>query len=119
MLNQFAIEIDKDAQGRYAVIHTDGYINNQAGERIGQMADGLLNEGFRRLVLNLEKSTVINSIGISILIEVIEKMQELNGTLAFCCLTKTIAKTFTIMGLAEYAEIYGTEQEAINGVLAA
>ena len=118
MINQFAINVQKDGQGRFAVIHTDGYINNLAGERIGEVANGLIDEGFTRLVINMEKSTVINSIGISILIEVIEKMQEIGGTLAFCCLTKTIAKTFTIMGLAQFAKLFDTEAEAVQGVLA-
>jgi hypothetical protein len=44
-------------------------------------------------------------------------MQEMHGTLAFCHLTRTIAKTFTIMGLAQYAQIYETEVEAIRGVM--
>jgi anti-anti-sigma factor len=117
MLNQFAIHTQKDAQGRYAVIHTDGYINNLAGEKVGEQANALIAEGYRRLVINMEKSTVINSIGISILIEVIERMQDIQGTLAFCNLTRTIAKTFTIMGLAQYAQIYDHEADAVRGVL--
>ena len=119
MINQFAITTQKDSQGRFAVIYTDGYINNLAGEKIGEVATALLAEGYTKLVINMEKSTVINSIGISILIEVIEKMQEIGGTLAFCCLTKTIAKTFTIMGLAQFAKLLDTEAEAIQEVLAA
>ena len=118
MINQFALSVQKDPQGRYAAIHTDGYINNLGGEKIGEAANQLIAEGFTRLIINMEKSTVINSIGISILIEVIEKIQEVDGQMAFCCLTKTIAKTFTIMGLAQYAEIYDSEAEAVSGVLA-
>lgn len=117
MINQFAITTHKDSQGRYAVINTDGYVNNLAGEKIGEVANAMIAEGFTRLILNMEKSTVINSIGISILIEVIEKMQEIHGTLAFCCLTKTITKTFTIMGLSQYAQMYASEPEAVRGIL--
>ena len=117
MINQFQILVSRDSQGRFAVIHTDGYINNLAGEKIGECAKALIAEGFLRLVINMEKSTVINSIGISILIEVIERMQDIRGTLAFCNLTKTIAKTFTIMGLAQYAMIYDHEGDAVRGVM--
>ena len=119
MINQFAIHTQKDSQGRFAVIYTDGYINNLAGEKIGEVATALLAEGYTKLVINMEKSTVINSIGISILIEIIEKMQEIHGMLAFCNLTKTIHKTFTIMGLAQFARLLDTEAEAIPEVLAA
>jgi len=111
VINQFAVTVRKE--GDYAVLYTDGYINNLGGEKIGETALALVGEGFKKLVINLEKSTVINSIGISILIEVIEKIQEIHGALAFCGLTKTIAKTFTIMGLAQFATLADTEENAI------
>lgn len=118
MNNPFAISVRKDPQGRFAIVATEGYINNLGGEKIGEAAHLLIAEGYTRLIINLEKSSVINSIGISVLIEVIEKMQETHGTLAFCHLTRTIHKTFTIMGLAQYAPLFETESEAIAGVLA-
>jgi anti-anti-sigma factor len=116
-LNQFAVHVNRDTHGRFAVLQTDGYINHQAGERLGQEAEALLAEGFRVVVINLAKSTVINSIGISVLIEVMEKVQGLGGTLAFCNLTRTLGKTFTIMGLAQDALIYDNEMEAIRNLV--
>ncbi|MEB3198511.1 MAG: STAS domain-containing protein [Candidatus Sericytochromatia bacterium] len=118
MTGPFNLAVRKDPQGRYAVLATEGYINNVGGERLGEAANLLMAEGYTRLVINLEKSTVINSIGISILIEVIEKMQESHGALAFCHLTRTIQKTFTIMGLAQYAAVFETEPEAVQALLA-
>jgi anti-anti-sigma regulatory factor len=38
------------------------------------------------------------------------------AVLAFCGLTPTIDKTFRIMGLAEYAAIYPSEDEALRAV---
>jgi anti-anti-sigma regulatory factor len=64
----------------------------------------------------LEKSRVINSIGVSILIEVIERVQEVGGTVSFCGVTPTIAKTFRIMRLTDASEIYAGESEAIGAV---
>jgi anti-anti-sigma factor len=66
--------------------------------------------------LNLERTRIVNSIGISILIEVLEKVMDRNGKLAFCGLTPTIDKTFRIMGLAQYAAIYPTEAEAVRAL---
>jgi anti-anti-sigma factor len=99
-----------------AVIYTEGYINNQGGEEIAAQAYDLMDEGHDRLLLNLERTKIVNSIGISILIEIIEKMLESGGRLAFCCLTPTIEKTFHIMGLAQYAGIYQDESAAIAGL---
>ena len=105
-----------ERRGDVAVLTTDGYINNQGGEEIARQAYAQLESGARALVLNLEKTRIVNSIGISILIEVLEKVMDRKGVLAFCGLTPTIDKTFRIMGLAQYAEIYPTQEDALRGV---
>jgi anti-anti-sigma factor len=102
-----------EERGSYAIIRTEGYVNNLGGEKIGEAADQLIEKGVRKLIINFEKSNVVNSIGISILIEVIEKIVDVDGRICFCFLTKTIAKTFNIMGLTQYAEICETENDAI------
>lgn len=111
MINQFAVTVRKETG--FAVINTDGYVNNLGGEKIAEAANSLITDGTNKLVINMEKSTVVNSIGISILIEIIERLQEIGGKLVFCNLTKTIAKTFTIMGLTQFSEIAENEEQAI------
>ena len=107
-----SLNITVDRREGLAVIYTEGYINNQGGEEIAKSAYKLLDEGYKTLLLNLAGTKIVNSIGISILIEIIEKMIEIDGKLGFCCLTPTIEKTFHIMGLAQYAPIYPDETTA-------
>lgn len=111
-----SLKLTIDRRDQMAVIYTEGYINNQGGEEIARAAYGLLDEGKRTLLLNLTGTKIINSIGISILIEIIEKMLEVEGKLAFCSLTPTIEKTFHIMGLAQYAAIFPDETSALAGL---
>jgi len=108
--------VTAERRGDVAILSTDGYINNQGGEEIARQAYSHLESGARTLVLNLERTRIVNSIGISILIEVLEKVMDRNGRLAFCGLTPTIDKTFRIMGLAQYAAIYPTEAEAVRAL---
>jgi anti-anti-sigma factor len=108
-----SLNLTVDRRDGLAVIYTEGYINNQGGEEIARAAYKLLDEGFKVLLLNLAGTKIVNSIGISILIEIIEKMIEINGKLGFCCLTATIEKTFHIMGLAQYAPIFPDEERAV------
>lgn len=111
-----ACKIVVERRGDVAVFWTDGYINNQGGEEIARQAYAQLESGAQALVLNLEKTRIVNSIGISILIEVLEKVMDRKGVLAFCNLTPTIDKTFRIMGLAQYASIYPTEEQALRAI---
>jgi anti-sigma B factor antagonist len=109
-----SLKVRVDRRDGLAVVYTEGYINNQGGEQIAQAANELIEEGYRTLLLNLAGSKIVNSIGISILIEVLERMIELQGRLAFCNLTPTIQKTFHIMGLTQYAQVYVDESSALT-----
>ena len=108
-----SLNVNVDRRDGLAVVYTEGYINNQGGEEIARVAYKLIEEGYRVLLLNLGGTKIVNSIGISILIEIIEKMIEIEGKLGFCSLTPTIEKTFHIMGLAQYAPIFPDEPAAI------
>ena len=108
--------VSVERRGDVAIFATEGYINNQGGEEIAREAYSELDRGARALIMNLEKTRIVNSIGISILIEVLEKVMERKAVLAFCGLTPTIDKTFRIMGLAQYAAIYPSQSEALNAV---
>src|SRR5205085_8488216 len=112
MTEELRVAVDRRPAG--AVLYTKGYINNVGGEEIANRAYELMDDGVRILLLNLRETKIVNSIGISILIEIIEKMIEKNGRIAFCCLTPVIHKTFQIMGLANYAQIYVNEEEAVR-----
>jgi anti-anti-sigma factor len=109
-----SLNVTVDRRDGMAVIYTEGYINNQGGEEIAKAAYKLLDEGYKVLLLNLAGTKIVNSIGISILIEIIEKMLEVEGRLGFCNLTPTIEKTFHIMGLAQYAPIFKDEETAVG-----
>ncbi|MFZ2324676.1 MAG: STAS domain-containing protein [Ignavibacteriaceae bacterium] len=93
--------LNSELQDKTLVIKTDGYINNIGGEKIVQ--EFTKHTDINKLVLNLENSKVVNSIGISHLIEIIEKLNQVNGKLIFTNLDPTIEKTFSIMGLFQFA----------------
>ncbi len=108
------LKLTVDRREELAVIYTEGYINNQGGEEIARVADQAMEQGHKFVLLNLAGTKIVNSIGISILIEIIEKMHEIEGKLAFCNLTPTIEKTLNMMGLTQYADIYADEEEAVG-----
>lgn len=111
MTDELRVAVDRrGANG--AILYTKGYINNVGGEEIANRAYELMDADVRALLLNLRETKIVNSIGISILIEIIEKMIDKGGKIGFCCLTPVIHKTFQIMGLANYASIYADEETA-------
>jgi anti-anti-sigma factor len=92
---------------------TSGYINNTAGE---QISDEFTKQksSVKKVIMDLNDSKVVNSIGISYLIEIIEKLNESKGKLYFTNLDPTIEKTFNIMGLFQFAEKVESVDEALK-----
>ena len=101
------ITITKDLLSEsVGVIAASGYINNEGGQAIADAASTRMDQGCTTLLIDLDGTRIINSIGVSILLEILEKLMDEQGRLAFCNLTPTISKTFEIMGLVQYATVY-------------
>jgi len=116
-MNEERIKVSSDLLSEgVGLISAAGYINNEGGQAIADAATGLMDQGCNTLLIDLDGTRIINSIGVSILLEILEKLMDEKGRLAFCNLTPTISKTFEIMGLVQYASVY-PDQEAARAVL--
>ncbi len=100
------------------VIATAGYVNNVGGEAIAAEFTKHFRNGVRRVVLNLGGSKVVNSIGMSFLIEIIEQLQETGGSLVFSNLDPAVEKMLTIMGLFKFAAKVPTVDDALRSLAA-
>jgi anti-anti-sigma regulatory factor len=100
MVTDFKLESEK--KDNCMVMSTYGYINK------------FRNDSTNNYIHNLKESKIVNSIGVSFLIEMLEKLSETNGKLIFTNLDPTIEKTFTIMGLFQFASKATTVDEALK-----
>lgn len=112
MITDFKLESEK--KDNCLVITTYGYINNVGGQKIVDEFNKYKNDGTNNYILNLKESKIVNSIGVSFLIEMLEKLNDTNGKLIFTNLDVTIEKTFTIMGLFQFASKATTVDEALK-----
>lgn len=102
-MNGKELTLTSSVEDNKLIIKTDGYINNRGGEIIADECYNHMKNGIKNIVLDLKNSRVVNSIGISILIEIIEKLNETGGKMFFANLDPSVEKTFSIMGLFQYA----------------
>jgi anti-anti-sigma factor len=98
------------------VIATTGYVNNVGGEAIAKEFNKHFQTGIRQVVVNLAQSKVVNSIGMSFLIEIIEQLQEVGGKMVFTNLDPAVEKMLAIMGLFKFAGKEATVEEALNSL---
>ena len=96
-----------------AVIYPGPYLNQLRGEDVEKQCEGLLANGVRRIVINFEETELINSIGISILLGVIESVNHVQGMLVLSNLNASNRELFEMLGLMSHVEMVDTEEIAL------
>lgn len=102
--------------GGLSLIRSRGYLSRAGGEQLEREVLRLLGEGQRRFVINLRDTDLINSVGISILIGVIEQVRAHGGELSFSELNHVNEEIFRIMGLHRHARLLRQDADAAVGL---
>jgi len=105
-----------DLKGDVFVISCSGYLNMETGDSIAKLCYEQLENDVTKFLVNLENTKMVNSIGVSILIEIIEKLQDVDGKLGFCNLAPIVEKTFKIMGISQYSSLFASESEGLESI---
>lgn len=108
--------LSTERQGHIAFLDVSGYINNIGGEQIADTCNTLIDAGVHHFIFDLDRCAAVNSVGISILIELIEKTKKLGGKLAFCRVNQTTAKAFRIMGLLQNSTLHDSRDQAAQAL---
>ncbi|MBF0560236.1 MAG: STAS domain-containing protein [Nitrospirae bacterium] len=96
------------------ILYPQGYLNNIAGESLMKQCKSYIESDIRKVVLNFRETDFINTIGISMLLSIIEKLKEAGGTLCFTDLSKTYSDTFEMLGLTEFILVFPDENAAVK-----
>ena len=103
----------REAMNGITVVYVNGYLNSLLGEEVERVVDDILDAGTTRVILNFEGTKLINSIGISFIIGIVERMMERNGSLGFCSLNRINQELFQITGVSRYVRTFASEEEAL------
>ncbi len=101
-------------EGSTLVVCVGGYLNSDLGEEVETVVRARLDGGGRRILLNFQGTRLVNSIGISFVIGIVEKVMERDGRMAFCELSRINCDLFRMTGLSKYVRAFDTEKEALD-----
>ncbi len=88
----------KEIDGR-AVVFLHGYLNESGGERLEREFDALLGRGVRTVQLDFAGTSMVNSIGVSFLLDIIEGADRLEIALEFSRVPEHILEVFDLLGI--------------------
>ncbi|HNV71798.1 MAG TPA: STAS domain-containing protein [Candidatus Ozemobacteraceae bacterium] len=100
------------------VVRCNGYLDDKGGSQVRNTVENSFAKGFQKVVLNFSDSPVINSQGISHIIEIAELVvEDRQGKLAFVGLSELANSVFKTVGLLRMAEAFPDEDEALRVLL--
>ncbi|HVS82813.1 MAG TPA: STAS domain-containing protein [Pyrinomonadaceae bacterium] len=99
--------------GETAIIYASDYLNKLSGERIERECKRQLESGRRALVINFRDTELVNSIGVSILMGVIDAAEQSNARLVFSDVNSHNAHLFEMLGLTRHVSLVRDEDEAL------
>ena len=99
--------------GDTAIIYASDYLNKLSGERIERECKRQLESGCRALVINFRDTELVNSIGVSILMGVIDASERSNARLVFSDVNGQTANLFELLGLTRHVSVAKDETEAL------
>jgi anti-anti-sigma factor len=100
--------------GDTAIIYASDYLNKLSGERIERECKRQLEAGCRALVINFRDTELVNSIGVSILMGVIDAAEQSQARLIFSDVNSHTAKLFEMLGITRHVNIVKDEAEALD-----
>jgi anti-anti-sigma regulatory factor len=100
--------------GTTAIIYATDYLNKLAGETIEHECKMQLNAGCRALVINFIDTELVNSIGVSILLGIIDIAEKNGAQLLFSDVNNQTAELFEVLGLTRHVVLARDEEEALS-----
>jgi len=100
--------------GDVAIIYTSDYLSKLNGERVERECKRQLEAGCRALILNFRDTELVNSIGVSILMGVIDAAQESSAQLIFSDVNIHTKDLFDMLGLTRHVSLATNEGEALS-----
>jgi len=104
--------------GTTAVVYATDYLNKLTGERIERECRLQLDAGCRALVVNFRDTELVNSIGVSILLGVIDAVESAGAHLVFSDVNDQTIQLFEMLGLTRHVALASTEKEAFASLTA-
>jgi anti-anti-sigma factor len=104
------------AVGDAAIIYASDYLNKLTGERIERECKRQLESGRRALIINFRDTELVNSIGVSILVGLIDTAEQSTARLIFSDVNSNTANLFEMLGLTRHVSLAANEDEALSWV---
>ncbi len=98
------------------VLAVNGQIDVHTSPKLRLEFEKLYDQGVRKMVIDFEKVTYVDSSGLATLIYMLQQLRQNNGAMALANLLDKINNLFTLTKIDMLMSIYQTQEEAITSL---
>ena len=98
-------ELQVPVEGEKAIVYAGDYINKLSGEKIERECKQKLDAGAKTLVVNFSETEIVNSIGVSILLGVIDNASDAGAKVIFSDVKDETIELFEMLGLTNHVTL--------------
>jgi anti-anti-sigma factor len=110
------MQYEIEDKGRFKMIHIIGNITPELSTKVLDDAiSELISAGQHHFVFNLERTTYLDSSGISIFIHCLCDVQENNGSIYIIAEDNQVRDVLQMVGIDRLIKVYGSEPEFLEG----
>jgi anti-anti-sigma regulatory factor len=99
------INLSVQTESETATVFAGNYLNKLSGEQIERECRRRLASGAKTLVLNFAETEIVNSIGVSILLGVIDAANDANAKVVFSDVNDDTIELFEMLGLTNHVVV--------------
>jgi anti-anti-sigma regulatory factor len=99
------INIPVSTTGETTTVFASDYLNKLSGERIERECKRQLDAGAKTLVVNFAETEIVNSIGVSILLGVIDAASNAGARVVFSDVNDDTIELFEMLGLTNHVVV--------------
>jgi len=105
VISENGISVSADPVNERAEIYAGDYLNKLSGEKIEYECRRHIEAGCKELIVNFSKTEIVNSIGISILLEVIDVAQNSGARIVFSDVNESTIELFDMLGVTNHVTL--------------
>lgn len=105
--------IEREA-GRVTVVSPSESLDTGTSPIAGQVLATIVEQGARRIVVDLTEVTYVSSAGLRILLMTAKQLRGLSGELRVCGLNEAVQEVFEVSGFNTLLPVFATTEDAVR-----
>lgn len=107
--------VDTRVESGVGIMNISGDVTSFSESILQQAYNKFTADGIKKLALNFEKVSYINSAGMAVIISILTQARKQEQELRAWGLTDHFQKIFDMVGITKYMDHFGSEDEALKG----